>query len=65
MLRFGRRDTTDCDFAFCIDDKWVVLIQVCSNYFNVANIRLISNIFRIIVVLFLEAARNVPRKRRT
>ena len=32
--------------AFIIDDKWVVLIRVCSNYYNVANIRVISNLFR-------------------
>ena len=35
-------------FTFFIDDKLVVLIRVCSNHYNMANIRFISNIFRII-----------------
>ena len=38
----------EADSTFFIDDNWVVLIRVCSNYYNVANVRLISNIFRII-----------------
>lgn len=35
----------EADFTFLIDDKWFVLIRVCSKQYNVANIRLISNIF--------------------
>jgi len=34
------------EFTFFIDDNWVALIRVCSNHYNVANIRLISNIFQ-------------------
>ena len=35
----------EAGFTYFIDDKWVVLIRVCSNHYN---IRLISNIFLII-----------------
>jgi hypothetical protein len=28
----------EADFTFFIDDNWVVLIRVCSNLYNVANI---------------------------
>ena len=34
----------ETDFKFLIDDKCIVLIRVCSKQYNVANIRLISNI---------------------
>ena len=39
----------EAGLTFLIDDKCVVMIRVCSNNYNVANIRLISNIFHITI----------------
>jgi hypothetical protein len=46
LKKTGDRDRAEAGFRFFIDDKWAVLIRVCSNHYNVANIRLISNVFQ-------------------
>jgi len=40
-----RKTGVEAGITLFIDDKSVVLIQVCSNHYNVPNIRLISNIY--------------------
>lgn len=39
------RDPVEAGFRFFMDENWVILIRVCSDYCNMANIRLISIFF--------------------